>query len=173
MSRRKSSSKQKPGITKGEAKRGATTPPQAPQLHREDAALWAEVTKSLTPLKRDHDRLHFGPLLDEKPDMPNWRWPPAPENAGDQGADAWNNGKRAQKQPSVAGLEMPRQGTPIDHLPEVGNQFTSRDMRRIDQVAASRLKRGLIYMACVRQRPMWRYRDFCEKASKMACATCL
>ena len=39
-------------------------------LSNEDRELWARVRQSLVPLNKKADRLHFGPLRDEKPMVP-------------------------------------------------------------------------------------------------------
>ncbi len=70
MGRRKSSGKNKQASTNQPLSVKTAPATKARSLLQEDADLWAQVTNSLTPLKGDRDRLHFGPLLDEKPDLP-------------------------------------------------------------------------------------------------------
>ncbi len=70
MGRRKSSRKNKQASKNQPPTANASPATPIPSLPQEDADLWAQVTNSLTPLKGDSDRLHFGPLLDEKPALP-------------------------------------------------------------------------------------------------------
>ncbi len=70
MGRRKSSKKNKQASKNQPLIANALPATSTSLLPQEDADLWAQVTNSLTPLQGDRDRLHFGPLLDEKPDLP-------------------------------------------------------------------------------------------------------
>lgn len=127
MARRRSSSKHKSGLRKGTETTGATATPVSPPLHCEDAALWAEVTKSLTPLKSDHDRLHFGPLLDEKPSLPS-QWNPAHQNAALQGKG--RAGVPSQKSVPKQGGHGHNPASVFQALPDLGG-FSRREMRQI------------------------------------------
>ncbi|MCF6197823.1 MAG: Smr/MutS family protein [Hyphomicrobiaceae bacterium] len=66
MGRRKKTDKDGKARSPDQTDQGAAAPFARP-LPDDDAALWARVTQSLTPLKGEKDRLHFGPLRDEKP----------------------------------------------------------------------------------------------------------
>ncbi len=121
MGRRKSSKDKQQTGNKG-AKTATRSPVpdcHQPPLHQADAELWAQVTKSLTPLKDQHDRLHFGPLLDEKPvgrrRQPSDTFvPPSPKPAG-----------RVQ--------QVSPPNSRISSRAEVGFiQFSRREMRQID-----------------------------------------
>ena len=136
MSRRKSSSRNKPsspqGLGSGDsgAKGAAQDAPSLP-MHADDAALWAEVTKSLTPLKDEHDRLHFGPLLDEKPTLSGqWRSTPAATVNGGQAARGDKDA--AQTAMVKSGGTASKQAVPVPPIPELGS-LSRRDMRKIDK----------------------------------------
>ena len=135
MSRRKSSSKKGANRSKGPGNGareqvGQEQEGQLPPIHNEDAALWAEVTKSLTPLKDEHDRLHFGPLLDEKPVLsPQWQ---SAQNT-DKSGGRQGNGKSADgPRPAVNSHNPPRK--PVDPVPDISEShgFSRREMRQID-----------------------------------------
>ena len=96
---------------------------EAPLL-RADADLWAAVTKSLVPLKTDHDRLHFGPLLDEKPDM-SGRFP-LPEQMPARPIKEDTRPKTPLNAPTRARILA---NSLID--PQPHNNFTRREMRRL------------------------------------------
>jgi DNA-nicking Smr family endonuclease len=137
MSRRKSSSRNKPSSpqgsgSKGSAAKGAVqqNTPSLP-MHADDAALWAEVTKSLTPLKDEHDRLHFGPLLDEKPTL-SGQWPSAPAATVNGGQGTRGNKGTAQTSLAKSGGSAGKQAVPVPSIPELGS-LSRRDMRKIDR----------------------------------------
>ncbi len=69
MGRRKKTSKSQSSGPPGGAEQQPAASLKRP-LAEDDAALWERVTQSLTPFTGKKDRLHFGPLLDEKPFLP-------------------------------------------------------------------------------------------------------
>ena len=133
MSRRKSSRKNKSAIKKNMEQSGAGETPVSRHLRAEDAALWAEVTKSLTPLKEDQDRLHFGPLLDEKPDLAQ-NWPSTGSGDAKQGKFGGANecsGVFSGRSRSGPGTNNVTPVMAIPSVPELSS-FTRREMRQID-----------------------------------------
>ncbi len=129
MSRRKSPPNIKPVTKKGGKASPATgaLPPLS-----EDALLWERVTRSLSPLKGEHDRLHFGPLLDDKPALDEqWKFSQQRGNAREQG------GKHPQVAPGPQGIGRQQKssegGRPVSYpAPETGN-LSRREKRRIER----------------------------------------
>jgi len=70
MGRRKKTNKRRVDSPPGQAEPRLEVSPRR-ALSDDDAALWERVTQSLTPFAGEKDRLHFGPLLDEKPLLPD------------------------------------------------------------------------------------------------------
>ncbi len=105
------------------------TSSERPRLPQEDAGLWARVTHSLTPLKGPRDRLHFGPLLDEKPAQRarSPRVPPAAPTA-----KVSQNGTAPTARVSARGtLNAPPLASQQIRLPQQ-NSFSRREMRQIN-----------------------------------------
>ncbi len=94
-------------------------------------ALWAEVTRSLTPLKSRPDRLHFGPLLDEKPArVPQGTKAPGRDGSGGKTGDS---GKRDRpKATNVRARNKVQNPSGLTDRPAQGS-FSRREMRRIDR----------------------------------------
>jgi DNA-nicking Smr family endonuclease len=132
MSRRKSSKKNKQTFAQGPGKSTRNTTPVFPPLHSRDAALWAEVTKSLTPLKNSHDRLHFGPLLDEKPSLPSqWRNTASrPSNLRHRASGNGSSGASGQKAPTNYREKSSQTTGEMRPLPDLGS-FSRREIRQI------------------------------------------
>ncbi len=111
------------------------SPPEnraAKPLQQDDAALWAEVTKSLEPLKEGRDRLHFGPLLDEKPDLPDFPKPGGRSRPlAIDGLSKNPPAPKASHQNEQAKTGLAGKGR-RSSVPEPGS-FTSRELRRIER----------------------------------------
>ena len=144
MGRRKSSRKNQPALPNGAAQKSG--PSASPSMQQEDAALWAQVTKSLTPLKGPKDRLHFGPLLDEKPS--NRSTSPLEQGARDKSLSSGYTGSSGSAGSSgyAGGAQQASQGRAVARgalnvrqtgqakieLPQQSG-FSRRELRQIDK----------------------------------------
>ncbi|MCP4936911.1 MAG: DNA mismatch repair protein MutS [bacterium] len=130
MGRRKSSKKNKRGSLKQPPTIKAVPATKTPSLPQEDADLWAQVTTSLTPLRGDRDRLHFGPLLDEKPAVTMGqaaRWQAVPPHKAPPGKNGLP--ERVSARGTLNARPLPQQ--PIQ--PPQQDSFSRREMRQINK----------------------------------------
>jgi len=142
MGRRKKTNKEGKTCAPDHTDQESTAPVER-SLPDEDAFLWERVTQSLTPLKGEKDRLHFGPLLDEKPVRPiGDRLPSAaaprqtvsPEDL-EELRTAFERGlsqnERAQNRAGASSGALRHAATRNVKVPEVAD-FSRREMRQIN-----------------------------------------
>ena len=103
-----------------------------PPLHQDDAALWAQVTKSLTPLKGESDRLHFGPLLDEKPAIKTARIERSHQNLSG-GNLKGGQGDGLPSRITAQGTLNTRKGVTAKIEGPQQDSFSRREMRQINK----------------------------------------
>ena len=130
MGRRKSSKKNRQTSAKQLPTDKATLAPNTLGLPQEDADLWAQVTTSLTPLKGTRDRLHFGPLLDEKPALP--RGQSTRTNAAKTDQSLRNGGSIAKRVSARGTLNRRPLSEQQIQLPQQ-DSFSRREMRQINK----------------------------------------